>query len=413
MERTPNCVCAYCALLVLAAGFSGCQTIRSRTAGGDFEASQSVRELLAARPAVKNAGRAGEKPNDDAPASAGVRRAVATSNRTQGTSDLRSGDSHHPLSLALRYDKPDVMHPQEKTRQAEQSVRLASWSSAENAGLALEYSDLSQQQDDMPDSAQVSDLGEISKQINNPVGKLWMLFNQHDYTRFEDPSGESREFHSFKFQPVMPMQLTDEWRVIVRPVIPIVYNEVPQGRAGNWDREFGLGDVVLLTAFTTAKADSKWLWGVGPTWMFPTATDDALGTEKWSVGPAATVFYLGDKWILGGVWQNWFSFAGNGDRESVNLMDFQYVIQYRVTPTLQIGMTPNIQYDWAEHEWTVPVGFGGSKTFMFGKLPIRIGAEAQYYVHQPDDFGPEWNFRFFFIPVIPAPEWAGKPLFGS
>ena len=39
-------------------------------------------------------------------------------------------------------------------------------------------------------------------------------------------------------------------------------------------------------------------------------------------------------------------------------MDFQYVIQYRVTPTLQIGMTPNIQYDWAEHEWSVPVGFG-------------------------------------------------------
>ena len=56
---------------------------------------------------------------------------------------------------------------------------------------------------------------------------------------------------------------------------------------------------------------------------------------------------------------------------------------------------------------------GGSKTFMFGKLPIRIGAEVQYYVHQPDDFGPEWNFRFFFIPVVPAPEWASKPLFGS
>ena len=50
---------------------------------------------------------------------------------------------------------------------------------------------------------------------------------------------------------------------------------------------------------------------------------------------------------------------------------------------------------------------------MFGKLPIRIGAEVQYYVHQPDDFGPEWNIRFFFIPVVPAPEWAGKPLFGS
>ena len=247
--------------------------------------------------------------------------------------------------------------------------------------------------------------------MNNPVGDLWMLFNQHDYTLREDPSGEIREYHSFKIQPVMPLQLTDEWRLIVRPVISIVDYEVPQG-IGNWNKEFGLGDTVLLTAFTTAPADSKWLWGVGPTWLFPTATDDTLGSEKWSVGPAATVFYLGEKWILGGVLQNWFSFAGDSERESVNLMDLQYVIQYRVTPTFQVGMTPNIQYDWADKTWDVPVGLGGSKTFMFGKLPIRLGAEVQYYVHQANDFGPKWNFRVFIIPVVPAPEWAKKPLFG-
>ena len=152
----------------------------------------------------------------------------------------------------------------------------------------------------------------------------------------------------------MPLQLTDEWRLIVRPVFSIVDYEVPEG-IGNWNKEFGLGDTVLLTAFTTAPADSKWLWGAGPTWLFPTATDDALGSEKWSVGPAVTVFYLGEKWILGGVLQNWFSFAGDGGRESVNLMDLQYVIQYRVTPTFQVGMTPNIQYDWADKTWDVPV----------------------------------------------------------
>ena len=107
MKNTPKCVCAYLALLVLAAGLSGCQIHSTCTAAGNFERLQSVHALAGARSAVENGGRATEEPNDYAPVSAGPRRIAAlTSNRTQGRSDLLSVDSNRPLSVALHYDKP-------------------------------------------------------------------------------------------------------------------------------------------------------------------------------------------------------------------------------------------------------------------------------------------------------------------
>jgi len=157
----------------------------------------------------------------------------------------------------------------------------------------------------------------------------------------------------------------------------------------------GLGDTVLLQALAPAKMD-KGVLGAGWTHIFPTATDKTLGFEKWAVGPAATAFYLGDKWVIGGVFQHWWDYAGDNDRKDVNLTDFQYVIRYKINPLTQIGCGPNIQYDWEDEKLSFPIGIGMDSTTMIGSMPFRYGFELQYYVAQDDDFGPQWNFRLFF-----------------
>jgi hypothetical protein len=260
------------------------------------------------------------------------------------------------------------------------------------------------------------DLGELSKQTSNPVGSLWQLVMQNDYTLFDgDITDDERQINVFKFQPIMPFRLTDEWKLITRPVIPVVSSEILKNPAtGDWDRENGLGDVVLLAAFSNTPPTSPNVWGIGPTFIFPTASDDDLGTEKWSVGPVATWFHLGEKWIYGGIVQHWWSFAGDDDRDHVNLTNIQYVLKYRPTPAMSIGFSPNIEANWkndSDDVWSVPIGLGADRMFRLGKLPVKIGFEAQYYVEQPDSFGAEWNFRFFVTPVIPAPKFASKPLF--
>jgi hypothetical protein len=38
---------------------------------------------------------------------------------------------------------------------------------------------------------------------------------------------------------------------------------------------------------------SRFLWGIGPTFIFPTASKDELGQEKWQAGPSAVGIWIG------------------------------------------------------------------------------------------------------------------------
>ena len=128
-----------------------------------------------------------------------------------------------------------------------------------------------------------------------------------------------------------------------------------------------------------------------------------------------TICHITDKWIFGAVAQHWWSFAGDSDRDSVNLTDVQYIIRYRLSPQTNIGMAPNIQYNWnadSGDKLRFPIGGGISTVVMLGRLPVGIGVEAYYYAETPDTFGPEYQFRFFFTPVLPSPDWSRVPIFG-
>jgi hypothetical protein len=91
----------------------------------------------------------------------------------------------------------------------------------------------------------------------------------------------------------------------------------------------------------------------------------------------------------------------------VSQTDIQYFINYRLTKTALVGMTPNIRINWEaddnDDKLTLPVGLGISNVYKIGPLPVRIAAEFQYSLIKPDNVGTDWNFRFLFIPVIPNP----------
>jgi hypothetical protein len=148
------------------------------------------------------------------------------------------------------------------------------------------------------------------------------------------------------------------------------------------------------------------LWGLGFDLGFPTASEDILGTGKWLAGPSALGVYMGPKWKFGALVQQYWDYAGDDDRADVNLMNLQYFIFYSLDDVTAIGASPNIIANWekdSNNRWTVPIGLGVSRTFQFGKVPVRFGLEAHYSVIQPDDVaGAKWNFRFYVIPAAPS-----------
>jgi hypothetical protein len=148
------------------------------------------------------------------------------------------------------------------------------------------------------------------------------------------------------------------------------------------------------------------IWGVGPTFIFPTASDRELGQGKYQAGPAAVGLYMGKEWVFGVLAQQWWSFAGdNGSRPGTSQSNIQYFIQYLFGENWQIGMAPNILIDWKADQgqrFTVPVGLGIGKMVKIGPLPVKFTLEGDYMAVNPDDFGQRYGVRFQIIPVLPA-----------
>jgi hypothetical protein len=72
------------------------------------------------------------------------------------------------------------------------------------------------------------------------------------------------------------------------------------------------------------------LFGVGPTFVFPTASDTTTGQGKWQVGPAAAIAFVPRRWLLGILAQNPISFAGDSTRLAANALFLQPFITYQL-----------------------------------------------------------------------------------
>ena len=65
-----------------------------------------------------------------------------------------------------------------------------------------------------------------------------------------------------------------------------------------------------------------------------------------------------------------------------------------------IGSTPIMDYNWESGEWTIPLQFSVRKTVAIGKTPVQLELEINYYIDQPDAFGPKWMVGLNITPVV-------------
>jgi hypothetical protein len=294
-------------------------------------------------------------------------------------------------------------------------------------------------------------LGQMSKLMDNPLGNVAMWINQVDVFQLtNDEVSKSRDETQVNYMGIFqfPTSVTKNWSIIHRivysvPSFPMSQNKIdnaggltppsqPPGGGGPGQppasmpellpidqfsgRTTGFGDMYYLGLASPKVApkigDATFVWGLGVNQSFPTATDDVLGTGKWSTGPAALAGYLGPKVKIAGLIQNYFSHSGKDSRDKVKLTNLQYFYYYSLNEVTSIGAGPNIIANWeagSGDKWTVPIGLGINRTFQIGKVPVRVGAEAFYNVVRPDSIGSDWGFRFYVIPAVPAAlfKWTG------
>jgi len=291
-----------------------------------------------------------------------------------------------------------------------------------------------------PTTAQMSAL------MDNPVGNVAMWWNQIDYYGVENPKFNKSD-HKTNYMGIIqwPQALSSNWNLINRVVYNVTRSPIDNDDVGDFGAgpgtllppsDFpdspldvfggsttGLGDTYYIGLFSPKKpvkmGSGKLVWGVGFDAGFPTASDDVLGTEKYTAGPAALGVYLGKKWKLGSLAQHYWSYAGDDDRSDVNMTNLQYIYYYALTPTINIGAAPNIIANWeqsGDDRFSVPIGLGVNTTVNIGKVPVRFGLEFHKFVIKPDDVpGSDYGIRLFIIPAVPSAlfEWMEKPLFGG
>ena len=231
---------------------------------------------------------------------------------------------------------------------------------------------------------------DLAKQAQNPIADLISVPFQNN-TNFNYGPRE-RTQNILNLQPVIPFKLTKDWNLITRTIIPFVHQ--PSLAKGD-SSDNGLGDINPTLFFATSVAKDV-LVGFGPTFTLPTSTQDSLGARKWSAGPAAVAVWTPGKWVVGGLINNQWSFAGESSERSVNAMLIQPFVNYNIADGWYLVSSPIITADWNAREskntWTVPAGGGVGRLFKLGKLPINTTIQAYDNVETPE-FGADWTLR--------------------
>lgn len=252
----------------------------------------------------------------------------------------------------------------------------------------------------------------LREAAQNPIASLISVPFQNNTNLDIGDTGNTQNV--LNIQPVFPVHLNDDWNLIIRPILPVVYQEpflsgpeleeLVQTSGRDFGRDvFGLGDLTPEIFFSPSKPielapDVGLVWGAGPVFQIPTATSDVLGTGKWSAGPAFVTF-LSVKPLnitTGFLALNLWSFAGDDDRSDVNAMTFEPFLNYNLDKGWYLTTAPVITADWeadGDNRWTVPVGGGIGRVFKIGDQPVNAQISAYYNAVTPDLDGAKWQIR--------------------
>lgn len=239
-------------------------------------------------------------------------------------------------------------------------------------------------------AAQPASEEDLAKETQNPVSDLISVPFESNFNFGVGPNDDLQ--YILYVQPVVPFRLSEDWNLITRTIIPLI--DQPELGPGVGD-VFGLGDIQLSQFLSPAKSGAL-IWGIGPIFQFPTATDDALGSDKWSAGPTAAALTIRGPWVAGALVNHLWSFAGDDDRADVNQTLIQPIVNYNLPGGWFLSSVPYITANWekdGDDRWTVPIGIGVGKVHRFGTQPVSLQLTPYYNVVRPDDAA-EWTLQF-------------------
>ena len=246
--------------------------------------------------------------------------------------------------------------------------------------------------------------GDLRAAVQNPVGAL-ISVPLKTTVDFGAPNGSALFIN---LQPVVPFRV-GKLNLINRVILPFIsvseginggVPELPLGSPG--DGATGLGDTNYSLFLSPAEPRGA-IWGLGPSISLPTASDDQLGTGKWSAGPTGVLLLQPTGWTVGGLARQLWSFAGDSFRVDVSQFLLEPFVNYNLENGWYLITDMVITANWDAPEgqqWTVPLGGGAGKLLKIGKQPVNTRVEVYYNVERPV-IAPQWQAGFTIQLLFP------------
>jgi hypothetical protein len=282
-----------------------------------------------------------------------------------------------------------------RTQAQDKPVFDSSFTLADNDATALHSSDVAT--NDAADEE-----ADLAKKLNNPVAALISVPIQNNWDFGIGPA------HAMKYteniQPVIPVSITENWNLIIRTILPVIYQEALDNRPGApasvGQSHYGLGDTTQSFFFSPKQPVGGWILGAGPVGYYPTATTSYLGAGQWGAGATVLALRQEHGFTYGILANQIWSFAGQQDRAEVNATYLQPFVAYTTKTYTTFAVNSETTYDWQDEQATVPMNFMVQQVLKIAGHPIAFQAGYRYYIEKPDG-GPDWGLRFTITFLFP------------
>jgi hypothetical protein len=247
------------------------------------------------------------------------------------------------------------------------------------------------------EAGEPSDADKLAKALSNPVAALISVPLQFNYDTGYGEDGDGDRW-TLNVQPVIPVGISDDWNMISRTIVPVI----EQSGVLGVDSQSGIGDITQSLFFSPKKpVASGWIFGLGPAFLLPTATNNLIGTEKWAIGPTAVVLKQTEGgWTYGALVNHLWSVAGEDARADVSSTFLQPFLSKGIGKGRTITVNFESSYDWKSDQWTAPLNLTYSKVTKLGSQMVSFAFCGRGYLESPAG-GPDWGVRFAVTLLFP------------
>ena len=248
-----------------------------------------------------------------------------------------------------------------------------------------------------PVAGETNDSAEIAQRLTNPLAAMISVPIQNWFDFNLGPRKDGFRY-TMEAQPVYPVQISEDWNLLSRTTVPVVYQQNVSGRT----TQTGLSDSTE-SLFLSPVHPPSIIWGAGPIFLIPTGTNGMLSTRKFAIGPTAVALKHKGHTNVGLLASHVWSVAGSASHPDVSETYAQPFVAYTTTKAWTFAATSYDTYNWTAGRWTAIVNpIRVSKLVKLGRQRLSVGGALRCIVTSPQYQPKGCGLEFTVTPVYPA-----------